>query len=69
MQVFSDMYTEMYYFFWVWNLLNVVSLVKGWSGVSHLPNRLSYVFFFLVNKIFQVEIALDHIFVVSFTIF
>ena len=22
------MYTEMYYFFWVWNLLNVVLLVK-----------------------------------------
>ena len=44
--------------------------IMGLSGVSHLPDRLSsYVFFFLVNKIFQVEIALDHIFVVSFTLF
>ena len=44
--------------------------LRGWSRGSHLPNRLSsYVFFFLVNKIFQVEIALDHIFVVSFTLF
>ena len=44
--------------------------IMGLSGVSHLPDRLSsYVFFFLVNKIFQVEIALDHIFVVSFPLF
>ena len=46
-------------------------LLRGHSGVSHVPNRLSsnvFFFFFLVNKRFRAEIAFNYIFVVSFTL-
>lgn len=45
-------------------------LLRGHSGVSHVPNRLSscVFFFFLVNKRFRAEIAFNYIFVVSFTL-
>ena len=47
-------------------------LLRGHSGVSHVPNRLSsnvfFFFFFFVNKIFRAEISFNYIFVVSFTL-
>ena len=48
-------------------------LLRGHSGVSHVPNRLSscvffFFFFFFVNKRFRAEIAFNYIFVVSFTL-
>ena len=46
-------------------------LLRGHSGGSHVPNRLSscvFFFFFFVNKRFRAEIAFNYIIVVSFTL-
>ena len=45
--------------FFNFDLIKFFVWLKGWSGVSHLLNRLSsYVFFLLVNKWFQAEMTL-----------